>query len=131
MRNEYAKKVSGENHWTHRNPEKVRRGFKYSEKHNRKLSEIGKTKTGKLNNFYGRHHSEATRKKLSEVRKGIPNVATSLRFKGTKLSEEHKQKDREAMLGMKFWNNGEKSVRARECPPGFVPGRLKKKKLGD
>lgn len=128
MREEYGKKVSGKNHWTHIHPEKVRRGFKYSEKHNRKLSEVGKNKIGKLNNFYGKHHSENTRKKLSKMRKGIPNVAASLRFKGIKLSEEHKQKDREAMLGMKYWNNGIKNVRARECPLGFVPGRMKKKK---
>lgn len=128
MRKEFSKKISGDNNWTRRHPEKVRRGFKYSAEHNRKLSEIGKTKIGKLNSFYGKHHSEETRKKISEKRKGVPNIAVSLRLKGTKLSEEHKQKDREAMLGMKYWNNGIKNVRARKCPPGFVHGRMKRKK---
>ena len=128
LREEYAKKISNDNHWTHRHPEKVRRGFKYSESHNKKLSEIGKTKTGKLNNFYGKHHSEEARRKMSLVHKGVSTYKTAAKLRGRKLSSEHKQKDREAMLGMKFWNNGFTSIRALECPSGFVAGRLKKKK---
>ena len=31
-----------------------------------------------------------------------------------------------AMLGRKWFNNGEVCVRVSECPEGFVPGRLKK-----
>jgi len=34
-----------------------------------KLSEIGKTKTGELNNFYGRSHSEETKRKISETKR--------------------------------------------------------------
>jgi len=30
------------------------------------------------------------------------------------------------MLGMKFWNNGCINVRAKECPEGFVAGRIKR-----
>ena len=37
---------------------------------NKKLSEIGKTKVGKLNSFYGRKHSEETRQKLRDAWKG-------------------------------------------------------------
>ena len=29
------------------------------------------------------------------------------------------------MKGMRWFNNGEKCVRAKECPSGFVPGMLK------
>jgi len=35
-----------------------------------KLSEIGKTKIGDLNNFYGKSHSEQTKKTISEKKKG-------------------------------------------------------------
>lgn len=43
---------------------------------NRKLSEIGKTKVGELNSFYGRHHTEKTKEKL----------------RSRKISEEEKEK---------------------------------------
>ena len=33
-------------------------------------------------------------------------------------------KGKKNALGMKWFNNGEKNVRAKECPKGFVPGRL-------
>ena len=91
------------------------------------MSEIGKTKVGKLNNFYGRSHSEETKKILSEKHHKFWAGRPRPWLRGKKLSDYHKQKDREAMLGMKFWNNGKVSVRARSCPEGFVPGRLKKK----
>lgn len=65
---------------------------------------------------------------MSLVHKGVSTYKTAAKLKGRKLSAEHKQKDREAMLGMKFWNNGIISIRARECPPGFAAGRLKRKK---
>ena len=66
------------------------------------------------------HHSEESKKKMSKMRKGkAPWNA------GKTLSEEHKQHDREAMIGMLWWNNGIKCVRAKECPEGFVRGRLR------
>ena len=46
-------------------------------------------------------------------------------MKGKHLSEEHKNKIGEASKGMRWFNNGEKCVRAKECPLGFVPGRIK------
>lgn len=92
----------------------------------RKLSEIGRRKTGSANNFYGKKHTETTRKKLSELRKG-KSIPWNKDKRGRKLSDEHKQKDREAMLGMVFWNNGIKNVRSRECPgEGWSRGKLKK-----
>lgn len=71
------------------------------------------------------HHSEESKMKMSQMRKGKLPWNT-----GKKLSDEHKQKDREAMLGMLWWNDGVKNVRAKECPPGFVRGclQLKRKK---
>lgn len=41
--------------------------------HKRKLSESMSKRKGKLNSFYGKKHSEATRKKLSESKKGNAN----------------------------------------------------------
>ena len=57
---------------------------------------------------------------------------------GKKQSEETKRK-RNAKLkghpsfnaGMKWWNNGNEERMCRECPEGWVAGRLKKKKEVD
>ena len=50
-------------------------------------------------------------------------------MKGKKFSEEHKKKlseiNKVRMKGMRFFNNGKINKRAKECPPGFVPGRIK------
>jgi hypothetical protein len=45
---------------------------------------------------------------------------------GKTPSEETKRKLSEAKLGLKFFNDGTRNVRARECPEGFVPGMLRK-----
>lgn len=61
---------------------------------------------------------------MSKMRKGKAPWNT-----GKTLSEEHKQHDREAMLGMLWWSNGAKTVRARVCPgPEFARGRLPSRK---
>ena len=51
---------------------------------------------GKTGPNYGKHHSVETRKKISEGNKGT-----------------------------RWFNNGEINIRAKECPEGFVPGRLR------
>ena len=52
--------------------------------------------------------------------------------KGKQLSEETKKKMREAKKGKNIWtrgmhwyNNGKINTMAKECPEGFVPGRLR------
>ena len=69
--------------------------------------------------------SEETKKKLSEANKG-----KRAWNKGKKMPEETKRKMREVnigrMKGMRFFNNGKINIRAKECPEGFVPGRIKK-----
>ena len=53
-------------------------------------------------------------------------------MKGHSVSEETKKKIAEAskgnknVRGMHWYNNGKISKRAKECPEGFVPGRIKK-----
>ena len=67
----------------------------------------------------GKSLSEEAKKKMSESRKG------------KHFSEEHKNKLSEAHKGKNIWtkcthwyNNGEINIRAKECPDGFIPGRL-------
>ena len=68
----------------------------------------------------GKHHSEETRQKLSEAQKG------------KHCSEETKKKISEANNGKNHWtkgthwyNNGVKCIKAKTCPEGFVPGRIR------
>ena len=69
-----------------------------------KISEARKGKcTGEDNPFYGKHHSDEVRNKISEAKKG--NTYTK---------------------GKRWYNNGKINIMAKECPPGFVPGKLRK-----
>ena len=84
----------------------------------------------------GKKHSEETKKKMSEAKKGKQlseehKKKMSEAKKGKQLSEETKKKMSEALKGKNIWikcthwyNNGKISKRAKECPDGFVPGRL-------
>lgn len=73
----------------------------------------------KLRAKKGKHHSEESKKKMSEMNKGKPK------------SEEHKNKLSEAnkgntyVKGTHWFNNGKINTMANECPPGFVTGRIK------
>ena len=88
-------------------------GKHHTEESKKKLSEANKGKhLGKDNPFYGKRHSDELKKKLSEINKG------------KKLSEETKKKLSEAKKGMRWFNNGKINIRAKECPDGFIPGRL-------
>ena len=99
---------------------------KHSEEAKKKISEAHK---GEKNSFYGRHHSEETRKKLKEARKG-KHLGKDNSFYGKHHSEETKKRigsaNKVRMKGMRFFNNGKINIRAKECPEGFVPGRIKK-----
>ena len=119
IREEFAQKMSqkmkGKTSWN--------KGKKMSDEFKQKVSIIKKG-----NKYWvGKKHSDETKKKISEKHKGRYIGRTPTWLVGKTLSEEHKLKDREAILGLKYWNNGIKNVRARECPEGFVRGRLKKK----
>ena len=85
----------------------------------------------------GKPKPEETRKKMREAHKGKPSGNKGKHFseeskkknaeahKGKKFSEEHKKKLSEASKGMRWFNNGKINIRTKECPPGFVPGRIK------
>lgn len=85
------------------------RGKKLSEEHRRKIRENSKGMKGK-------HHSEESKRRLSEANKG------------KKLSEETIRKRSESFKGNCWFNNGKVCIRVKECPEGFVPGRLKWKR---
>ena len=74
---------------------------------------------GKPSTFKGKHHSEETRKKMSEARKGKNHP-----FFGKHHSEKTRRKMSKAHIGKHWYNNGVISVLARECPDGFVKGRI-------
>lgn len=69
--------------------------------------------------------SEETKRKISKAQKGRKKP-----HEGIPRSEECRRKIAEAnrrRKGTFYWfNNGEVNVRAKECPEGFKPGRLKK-----
>lgn len=89
-----------------------------------KISEACK---GEKNGFYGKKHSEEAKEKMRNAkRKYFENGGVSS-MKGKHLSEEAKKLHSEQMKGKHWFNNGEICVRAKECPEGFVPGRLRRK----
>ena len=75
----------------------------------------------------GKKMSEEARKKMREAKKGEKNPNYGKHF-----SEEYKKKLSGALKGKNIWtkgtrwyNNGKINIRAKECPEGFVPGRLR------
>ena len=85
-------------------------GKHHSEESRKKMSE---SKKGEKCYIFGKHLSEETRKKMSESKKG------------KHPSEEARKKMSESKKGSYFFNNGVICVRAKTCPEGFVPGRIK------
>ena len=77
-------------------------------------------RTGKDNPFYGKHHTDKTKERMSKALSGEKNPNYGRHF-----SEEHKNKLSTANKGKRWFNNGKINTMAKECPPGFVPGRIK------
>lgn len=93
----------------------------------------------------GKHHSEESRKKISEGTKGHivwnkgkkcgprseeTRLKISAAHQGMKASEETRKKLSKAHKGKKlghWYNNGEINIRTFECPEGFIPGRLSRR----
>ena len=102
------------------------KGKKMSEEFCRKNSESHK---GEKNSFYGRYHTEESKRMNSEAHKG-KYLGKDNPFYGKHHSDELKKKlseiNKVKMKGMRFFNNGKINIRAKECPPGFIPGRIKK-----
>ena len=134
MREECSKKfsefISGENHpnfGKHLSKETCERiskaniGKRRSQEQKKRISEATKAA-----------FTEEVRAKMSASlkgrkvwNKGVHGYHTSK--KGTHLSEEVKAKISNTITGSKWYNNGVIERQAKECPEGFVLGRLKKK----
>lgn len=101
--------------------------------HNKNLSENTHRKlhASMINNtrFLGKHHSEDTRKRLSDSHSGNKNP-----FFGRKHSADTLKKlslvhiGNANTLGMHWYNNGIENKLSKERPAGFVEGRLKRSK---
>ena len=101
----------------------------------KRLSDETKKKMSEANK--GRTVSEETRKKMGEAQKGH-TVSEETRKKMSEawdydkhFSEETRNKLSEAHKGKNIWtkcthwyNNGKINIRTKECPDGFVPGKL-------
>ena len=67
----------------------------------------------------GKKRSDEVKNKMSEARKNMSEETRK------KLSEA--KKGNAYAKGKRWYNNGETCTRSFECPPGFIPGRLKRK----
>ena len=101
-------------------------GYRHTDEAKNKIAEAMK---GENNPFYGKHHTEESKKKNAEAHKG-KHLGKDNPFYGKHHSDELKKKlseiNKVRMKGMRFFNNGIINIRAKECPEGFVPGRIKK-----
>lgn len=116
----------------------ARKGKRFSEEHKKKLSEAHK---GQVAWNKGEHLSTETRNKISESKKGkqvgekhpmygkhhsLSSIQKmSEAKKGKHLSADTKKKISETFKSLRWFNNGKINIRAKECPEGFVPGRLR------
>ena len=69
---------------------------------------------------YGKHLSEETKRKICEANKGKPKSDEA-----KKRMREAKKGENNPAFGKHWFNNGKINKRVKECPKGFVPGRLK------
>ena len=100
------------------------KGKHHSAETRKKMSE---SNNGENNPRFGKHHSAEARKKISEAMKGDknPRFGKPAWNKGKQHSAEARKKMSESKKGSYFFNNGVICVRAKTCPEGFVPGRIR------
>lgn len=80
-------------------------------------------------NWLGKHHSEETKRKMSESQKGNKNMLGKHHSEETKLKISESNKGKNTWIkGLQWFNNGIVEVLVKSCPEGFVRGRLKKVK---
>lgn len=84
---------------------------------------------GKNNSFYGKHHSKETKEKLSKKRKQHPTLPTELTTEmRAKISEKTSKRNMTMNVGRKWFTNGKINKFCYECPDGFHPDMVFRKK---
>ena len=97
-----------------------KKGKHHSEEAKKKIAEAKKNMSEETRKkmseawSYDKHFTEEIKKKMSEAQKEKPK------------SEETRKRMSEAKKVTRWFNNGEINIRAKMCPPGFVPGQLRK-----
>ena len=102
------------------------KGKRHTEETKNKISAKKKGKyVGENNPMYGKHHSEESKKKMSKPKSEEAKNKMSEAWDYDKhFTMETKNKISKAQTGRHWYNNGEKEAFSKECPEGFVPGRL-------
>ena len=70
----------------------------------------------------GRPHTEEHNAKVKEANKRFYEEHEHNALYGTTFDKDHCEKISNSRKGYKWFNNGQVSVQAKECPEGFVPG---------
>ena len=70
----------------------------------------------------GRPHTEEHNAKVKEANKRFYEEHEHNSLYGTTFGKDHCEKISNSRKGYKWFNNGQVSVQAKECPEGFVPG---------
>ena len=84
-------------------------------------------KKGENHPMYGRHHTDEAKNKIAEATKGENNPMYGKKHSdAAKKKMSEKAKGNIKTKGTHWYNNGKINTMAKECPPGFVPGRIKK-----
>lgn len=102
--------------------DKIGKAFK-----DKSLSQEHKDKIGKSNSIAlkGRHLSQKTKDKISKAMHDVTSGENN-HFFGKHHSDATKEKMSEAHKGKVFWNNGIVNKRAKECPgPEWKRGIMK------
>lgn len=122
---ESIEKRSAKIRGTHRS-EETRRKIGEKNRHHRRTIEEKKRLSEAAKKQW---ESEDFRKRYSEQRKGNFHLSEehNRKLQSASHSEETNRKRVESIRGKRHYNNGVIEVFSRECPDGFVYGKLKKK----
>ena len=105
---------------------KLREAAKGKPKSEETRNKMREAKKGEKNPMYGKHHSEEAKKKTADAMKGNKNALGCKRSDETKNKIGAANKGNKYNLGRHWYNNGKENKFCYECPPGFVPGRIKR-----
>lgn len=79
--------------------------------------------------YHSSHRSAETLKKMAESQRGNKYHLGKKHTDETKLKMSKAKKGHKYSVGMCWFNNGSVNKRAKECPDGFVPGRINYKRV--